>query len=182
MKCDEEFSKTILTHCDASLQVMEETKIRKVRNFGGKIGKKVCEAKDSSIKQYCVKPSLRLINLHLLQVQALLPPGEETMGSIARLLSLPVLCQEMGSETGRMVFDACRGIDTELVKETAGALAKSITAFKSFSRTALSSDETVKWLSLLATDVVSRVDQDCARNQRYPQSLSIQYTRSKNGA
>lgn len=132
--------------------VMDETEIRKVRNFGGKVGK---------------------------QVQALLPPEEVTMGSIARLLSLPVLCEKLGPATGRAVFDACRGVDEELVKETIGALVKSITAFKSFQKTSISSGEVTEWIALLATDVVARVQRDAVRNNRYPKSCNIQYTCSK---
>ena len=131
--------------------VMEKTEIRKVRNLGGKVGK---------------------------QVQALLPPGA-TMGSIARLLSLPVLCEKLGKETGKMVFDACRGMDDEPVKATLGALVKSITAFKSFQKTSIKSGEVTEWIMLLATDVVSRVHLDATRNNRYPKSCTIQYTCSK---
>lgn len=134
--------------------VMNKTQIRKVRHFGGKIGK---------------------------QVQSLLPPEEDTMGSIARLLSLPVLCNELGSETGRKVFDASRGIDSEPVKETIGALVKSITAFKSFPRTVLHSAEMSKWILLLSSDVISRVEQDSTRNNRFPKTLSIQYICSRPG-
>jgi len=131
--------------------VMEETDIRKVRNLGGKVGK---------------------------QVQALLPPGA-TMGAIARLLSLPVLCEKLGTETGKKVFDACRGMDDEPVKETVGALVKSITAFKSFHKTSITCGELMEWIALLATDVVSRVQLDATRNNRYPKSCTIQYTCSK---
>lgn len=136
-------------------QVMQETEIRKVRNLGGKIGK---------------------------QVQALLPPNEPmTMGSIARLLSLPTLTEKLGKETGKMVFDACRGMDEEPVKVTAGALVKSITAFKSFTKTSIDSRELTEWIALLATDVISRVQLDATRNNRYPKSCNIQYTCSKEG-
>jgi len=127
-------------------KVMEETKIKKVRNFGGKIGKKI---------------------------QTLLPPGEETMGSIARFLSLADLSAALGREMGQMVFDACRGEDGELVKETVGALTKSITAFKSFGP--LSFPALEKWVVLLATDIVARVELDTKRNERYPKNCNIQY-------
>ncbi len=132
--------------------VMAETEIRKVRNLGGKVGK---------------------------QVQALLPPDQTRMGSIARLLSLPFLCEKLGNETGKMVYDACLGMDEEPVKETAGALVKSITAFKSFQKISITSGELTEWIALLATDVVSRVQLDSTRNNRYPKSCTVQYTCSK---
>lgn len=133
-------------------RVMNETEIRKVRNLGGKVGK---------------------------QVLALLPPGEATtMGSIARL-SLPVLCENLGNDIGKMVYNACRGMDEEPVKETAGALVKSITAFKSFQKISINSGELTEWIALLATDVGSRVQMDSARNNRYPKSCTVQYTCSK---
>lgn len=81
-------------------KLMAETQIRKARMLGGKLGKKVL---------------------------SLLPESETTMGSIARLLSLDNLVQEIGEESGRWVFDACRGIDYEEVKATLKVLPKSIT-------------------------------------------------------
>ena len=80
--------------------VMEETQLRKARLLGGKLGKKV---------------------------QSLLPENETTMGSISRLMSLDQLEKEIGKESGRWVFDACRGIDYEEVKATLKVLPKSIT-------------------------------------------------------
>ena len=127
-------------------RLMDETPIRKCRNMGGKIGK---------------------------QVLSLLPEGEDTMGSVARLLSLHELTQRLGRETAQRVFNAARGIDDEPVLETKGALTKSITAFKSFGATYL--EDLDKWTRLLATDVVARVEQDSKRNERYPKSCNIQY-------
>ena len=77
------------------------------------------------------------------------------------------------------VSDACRGMDEEPVKETAGALVKSITAFKSFQKISITSGELTEWIALLATDVVSRVQLDSTRNNRYPKSCTVQYTCSK---
>ena len=95
------------------------------------------------------------------------------MGSIARLLSLSALSNALGKQTADMVFDACRGIDKELVKSTSSALAKSITAFKSFPRSNLAGLE--KWILLLVADLVARVELDSHRNHRYPKSCTIQY-------
>ena len=135
--------------------VMQETEIHKVRNLGGKIGQKV---------------------------QALLPAGQPTtMGSIAKLLPLAVLCEKLGKETGKMVFDASRGLNEEPVRETIGALVKSITAFKSFAKTSITSGEFMEWIMLLATEVVRRVQLDASRHNRYPRSCTIQYTFSKEG-
>jgi len=125
--------------------LMDETKIRKVRNLGGKIGK---------------------------EVQKLLPPKEDTMGSVSKLLSLDDLCQALGMQTGKMVFHLCRGIDEEPVRETKKVLVKSITAFKSFSTT---TEDYTKWISILATDVMNRILVDKERNNRYPTTCVIQY-------
>ena len=127
-------------------RLMDETPIRKCRNMGGKVGK---------------------------QVLSLLPEDEDTMGSVARLLSLHELTQLLGRETAQRAFNAARGVDGEPVLETKGALTKSITAFKSFGATYLEGLD--KWLRLLATDVVARVEQDSKRNERYPKSCNIQY-------
>ena len=129
--------------------VMNETPIRKVRNLGGKIGKSVA---------------------------ALLPEGmEPTMGNLANYLSLPEMSEVLGPETAQRVFDNARGMDEEEVKETVGALVKSITAFKSFFQASLESNDVLNWFNLLATDIVSRVQQDVQRNSRYPKSCTVQY-------
>jgi hypothetical protein len=130
-----------------------ETKIRKTRNLGGKIGKAVLE---------------------------LLPKDEDTMGSIARLLTLEHLSSCLGSETGRMVWNSSNGIDDEPVKQTKGALTKSITSFKSFS--VRSKEDLSKWVSLLSTDLLLRVDLDSSRNNRFPTVCTIQfYVRDESG-
>ncbi|KAI2499953.1 hypothetical protein MHU86_14527 [Fragilaria crotonensis] len=43
----------------------------------------------------------------------------------------------------------------------------------------MGSPEVLKWINLLAVDVVSRVQQDMDRNCRYPKSCSVQYTVSQ---
>jgi len=125
---------------------MEETELRKARNLGGKIGEKV---------------------------QKLLPADKDKLGSIARLLSLDQLASALGSETGRAVWNAARGIDEEPVRETKRALTKSITAFKSF--TVRSEEDVPKWIALLATDLFARVKADFTRNRRFPTMCTVQY-------
>lgn len=128
-------------------KVLHETPINKVRNLGGKLGRRV---------------------------QELLPPNEKKLGSVA-VLSLPTLSAALGDETARWVFDICRGVDQEKVKETEGVLVKSVTASKNFPTTAVLSEEVQRWVSLLAKDVVSRVEVDAARNERYPKNCTIHY-------
>mmetsp|Transcript_43277 Transcript_43277/g.50674 ORF Transcript_43277/g.50674 Transcript_43277/m.50674 type:complete len:453 (-) Transcript_43277:949-2307(-) len=128
-------------------EVMKITKVRKVRNFGGKVGKKVI---------------------------SMLPENKDTMASVAEILTLDSLTKTLGIDMGRWVFDACRGIDNEVVKETVGILTKSITAFKSFPKADYNS--ITKWIVLLVTDIVNRVEQDTERNCRSPKSCTIQYT------
>ncbi|KAL3941889.1 MAG: hypothetical protein SGBAC_003814, partial [Bacillariaceae sp.] len=129
--------------------LMETTKIRKVRNFGGKLGRKVTD---------------------------LLLHGKEdaTMGDLAQI-PLPVLFHHFSQETALMVFDACRGNDNEPVKETTGALVKSITAFKSFTATSVVG-EIEKWLQIISTEIVTRVARDMVRNKRYPKTCTLNYT------
>ncbi|KAL7546504.1 hypothetical protein ACHAWF_010642, partial [Thalassiosira exigua] len=137
----------------AMAKVMEETQISKTRLLGGKLGKRV---------------------------QSLLPESETTMGSVARLLPLDRLEEEIGEESGRWVFDACRGIDHEAVRATLRVLPKSITAFKSFPK--VSYPELEKWTALLARDVMKRVETDNARNNRIPKSVTVGYTMVPGGA
>jgi DNA polymerase eta len=86
--------------------LLSHTEIRKCRNFGGKLGKRVL---------------------------ALLPEGvPTTMGSIAQYLSLPELEKGLGEASlARWVYQAVRGTDTEAVVAKEQSLIKSITAFKS---------------------------------------------------
>lgn len=133
------------------------TKIKKVRHFGGKLGRQV---------------------LDVLQRQSLDPasfdPEKATMGHLQQV-PLPILQEHFSQETASFIFGACRGVDNEDVRETNGALVKSITAFKSFPATSLV-DEIQNWISLMANEVVTRVCQDSARNHRYPKTCTLNYT------
>lgn len=136
-----------VVHPRAIPHLMDVTPIRKARNMGGKMGK---------------------------VVQSLLPSEkDDRMGSIRRNLSLHNLVAALGHETGRRVFDLARGLDHEPVQKTAGALTKSITSFKSFGATNLLGMG--RWIVLLATDVVARVELDTRRNERRPKTCNIQY-------
>jgi nucleotidyltransferase/DNA polymerase involved in DNA repair len=107
-----------------------------------------------------------------LQVIALLPESEGTLGAISRLLTLDQLSTHLGESTAKMVLDLSHGIDEEQVKSTIGALPKSITSFKSFPATSEISTLD-KWLNLLASDIINRVDLDCRRNNRYPKTCTV---------
>jgi len=128
---------------------MNVTKIRKVRNLGGKIGKKVID---------------------------ILPGLEDTMGSMRRLLSPFDLENALGSpKTAKSVYDSSMGIDNDPVVATVRVLTKTITSFKSFTGAYLDSalDD---WILLLSTDVIRRVDLDTGRNNRYPKTCTISYS------
>jgi nucleotidyltransferase/DNA polymerase involved in DNA repair len=134
--------------------VMDETKISKVRNFGGKLGHQVIQAllngnKDATMGQ------LRSFSLPFMQTA--MERGEGGNGSMAQFL-----------------FEACRGIDREEVKETRGALVKSITSFKSFTATSNWNDIRT-WVDLMAAEVVTRVQNDTARYARYPKTCTLSY-------
>jgi nucleotidyltransferase/DNA polymerase involved in DNA repair len=139
--------------------LMNDTKIRKVRNFGGKLGKQV-------VAQI-------LLQTGHLQGNDPNPNHHFTMGDL-RQIPLPALQQHFSVETAQFIFDACRGIDREAVKETTGALVKSITSFKSFPSTA-HRQEIQNWLVLMATEVTTRVTKDAARHNRYPKSCTLNY-------
>eukprot|EP00548_Thalassiothrix_antarctica_P011301 CAMPEP_0194163316 /NCGR_PEP_ID=MMETSP0152-20130528/79979_1 /TAXON_ID=1049557 /ORGANISM="Thalassiothrix antarctica, Strain L6-D1" /LENGTH=345 /DNA_ID=CAMNT_0038873301 /DNA_START=9 /DNA_END=1046 /DNA_ORIENTATION=- len=96
------------------------------------------------------------------------------MGELAQV-PLPVLLHHFSSETGHFMFNSCRGVDMEEVKETTGALVKSITAFKSFTATA-NMKEIQKWLTIIANEIVTRVAKDMVRNKRYPKTCTLSYT------
>jgi hypothetical protein len=141
--------------------LMNDTKIRKVRNFGGKLGKQVVA---QLLLQKCPPPP---------QGADPNPNHNFTMGDL-RQVPLPALQQHFSVETAQFIFDVCRGIDREAVKETTGALVKSITSFKSFPSTA-HRQEIQNWLVLMATEVTTRVTKDAARHNRYPKSCTLNY-------
>ena len=139
--------------------LMAQTKVRKVRNFGGKLGKRV----------------LDLLYLHSCSKQSKVNfTDTATMSDLAQL-SLPDLQNTFSAGTAQFVFQACQGTDDEPVKETSGALVKSITAFKSFTASK-NKTEVHDWLRLLAKEITERVAQDAARNHRYPKSCTLNYT------
>lgn len=110
----------------------------------------------------------------------LLPEHEDTMGSIARFLTLNQLALTLGDDAARMVWNYANGIDQEEVKDTKDALTKSITAFKSF--TVRRREDVSKWISLLSIDLLKRVGVDSSRNNRFPTTCTVQYyLRGKNG-
>lgn len=133
--------------------VMHQTKLSAVRNFGGKLG--------------------------LAIIEQLPDNAPHTMGAVAKYFSLPQLQDKFGHDTAKMILQASRGEDNEAVEaKNSGNVVKSITAFKSLPRS-LDADiedaSLVKWLYLLVTEVVNRVEADRKRNTRYPRNCTIHY-------
>jgi DNA polymerase eta len=143
-------------------KVMAETKITKVRNFGGKLGKEVLKLLHSTTNGSTGNQDLKEL------------ANSASMADLSKI-PLPALQSSFSSETAQFIFQACQGIDNEPVNETSGALVKSITAFKSFTAT---NNATVihNWLELLANEIAERVSQDTARNHRYPKSCALNYS------
>jgi DNA polymerase eta len=153
-------------------EMLNNTKIKKCRHLGGKLGK---------------------------SVQDLLPDNvPPTVGSIARHVSLLDLQQKLGNETAEWVFDLARGIDHEKVEsktQTSAVLTKSITAFKSLNFVPIAASgnggekhsrtnghtlaEAHRWILLLAQEVVTRVERDSVRNRRYPRHCVVQYAEAQ---
>ena len=144
---------------DARLHILSTTKIRKLRHFGGKLGKRV----QSDLLQKCCQFSVEQAE-------------QATFGDL-QSIPLPLMQSALGESSGQFVFNMSRGIDEEVVQESdAGtALVKSITAFKSFPATA-SLESLKSWLQLLANEIVSRVRQDHARHKRYPKTSTLSYS------
>jgi DNA polymerase eta len=138
--------------------LMAQTQVRKVRNFGGKLGKR----------------ALELLHTHTGNHQSLEDFSSTATMSTLATVPLPVLQTAFSIETAQFVFQACQGIDHELVNETSGALVKSITAFKSFTANK-NHGEVHTWLKLLAKEITDRVTQDAARNHRYPKTCTLNY-------
>ena len=159
--------------------MLHTTPIKKCRHLGGKVGKQILSLLPPNV-----------------------PP---TLGSVVQYVSLPQLKQELHSmEMAQKIYDLVRGIDHEPVEsknpDSSAVLTKSITAFKSlrFSSTGTMASttgntvcphrennnnfadghtlpEAMKWIDLLVKEIISRVDRDTQRNERYPKNLVIQY-------
>jgi impB/mucB/samB family C-terminal domain len=88
---------------------------------------------------------------------------------------LPTLMKFFSPETAEHVFQVAQGIDNEAVKETSGALVKSITSFKSFP--AMKNVTDIRnWLVVLSQEISERVYQDTVRNHRYPKTCTLNYS------
>ena len=153
-------------------RVLSEIKITKVRNFGGKLGKTVLKLllQYQRNEQPWNKMETDVDALDRLKATA-------TMGDLNQI-PLPFLIQSksLSTESAHFVFFASQGVDHEEVKETSGALVKSITAFKSFAATKSHAEIFDRWLHLLANEIVERVARDTTRNKRYPKSCTLNYT------
>mmetsp|Transcript_2712 Transcript_2712/g.5851 ORF Transcript_2712/g.5851 Transcript_2712/m.5851 type:complete len:369 (-) Transcript_2712:1957-3063(-) len=82
----------------------------------------------------------------------------------------------LSNDSAQFVFSASQGINHEAVKNTSGALVKSITAFKSFAATKNHNEIFDRWLVVLAKEIIERVARDTVRNKRYPKSCTLNYT------
>mmetsp|Transcript_48730 Transcript_48730/g.54526 ORF Transcript_48730/g.54526 Transcript_48730/m.54526 type:complete len:736 (+) Transcript_48730:144-2351(+) len=150
-------------------EVLRSTKITKVRNFGGKLGKTVLKILLNYQKQ---QQQSNIGNINIEDLSA-----TSTMEDLIQI-PLPFLLQSklLSEEAAHFVFQACRGIENEAVKETTGALVKSITAFKSFPATKSHTDIFDMWLKVLSKEIIERVARDTARNNRYPKTCTLNYT------
>lgn len=144
--------------------VLKSIKVKKVRNFGGKLGKKISNILIQYQKQQ-----------HHFDCSAI-QAEDFTMADLNQI-PLPFLLQsELSEEQAHFVFQAGNGIDHEAVKETTRALVKSITAFKSFPATKSHTEIFDIWLKVLSKEIIERVEIDTARNKRYPKSCTLNYT------
>ena len=128
--------------------LLHRTDIRKCRNLGGKLGKRV---------------------------QSLLPPNvPTTVGSLSRYVSLATLTNDLKlpATTARWLLEYVRGIDPEAVQQE--SVVKTITAFKNLSRRPPLPD-CASWFHLLVQEIVTRVERDTSCHHRYPRFYQVQY-------
>eukprot|EP00934_Nitzschia_sp_Nitz4_P005780 Nitzschia sp. Nitz4//scaffold378_size14206//9654//11729//NITZ4_008951-RA/size14206-processed-gene-0.16-mRNA-1//-1//CDS//3329549699//5770//frame0 len=150
-----------LLNPDQFTTVLQKTKLTKVRHFGGKLGSQLVKLLQSRRNK---EPRSSV---------ATSSDATYYMGDL-QPFSLAFLEERFSPSTAVLIFHSCRGIDHEPVRETSGALVKSITAFKSFAAT--SCPTTIEsWITLLATELVTRIKQDTARNRRVPKTCTLSY-------
>jgi nucleotidyltransferase/DNA polymerase involved in DNA repair len=152
--------------------ILRSTKITKVRNFGGKLGKNVLAILLKHMKQQQQQQQSNISNITIEDLSATATMADLNQIPLLVLLQSKLLSQE----TAHFVFQASQGIDHEAVKNTTGALVKSITAFKTFPATRSHADIFDMWLKMLSKEIIGRVAQDTARNNRYPKSCTLNYT------
>lgn len=85
-------------------------------------------------------------------------------------LSESALCQKFGDKDGKFIHRICRGIDDEPVK--LNMTPKSILAFKSFSPEH-TREGLERWVKLLCTDLLKRMEVDQQTNHRRPKGLCV---------
>jgi DNA polymerase eta len=81
------------------------------------------------------------------------------------------LIRLFGAETGKLVWDRCRGIDETPIVES--YLPKSINTFKNVSASCETEAQLREWLHKLSKQLAERVVSDHAANHRWPQKLSF---------
>jgi DNA polymerase eta len=143
--------------------VLSETKMKKVRNFGGALGNEVLSMLSNLRREEGGKEQ----SFDELKISVMM--------NDVRVISLPTLMRFFSQETAEHIFHAAQGIDNEPVKETSKALVKSITAFKSFP--AMKNVTDIRnWIVVLANEIAERVTQDAVRNNRYPKTCTLNYS------
>ncbi|NWU99312.1 POLH polymerase, partial [Upupa epops] len=124
-------------------QLFSQLPVSNIRNLGGKLGTAITE------------------NL-----------GAEYMGQLTQF-SETELQTHFGDKTGSWLYDLCRGIEDEPVKNR--YLPQSIGCSKNFpGRTALATQKEVQhWLLQLALELESRLTKDRSQNQRVAKQLMV---------
>ena len=163
-------------------RMLHTTPIKKCRNLGGKVGKQIL-----SLLPPNVPPTLGSVVQYVS-----LPQMKQGLASI-----------EMAQRIYDLVRGIDHEPVESKTPDSSAVLTKSITAFKSlrFSTTTTTTGtsatagppphhhdddrngfanghtlvEAMKWIELLVKEIVSRVDRDTQRNERYPKNLVIQY-------
>lgn len=136
-------------------QFLSEFKFTKIRMLGGKLGDEIAATFGTDT------------------VKDLLP------------ISIEMLKQKLGDETGSWVYQSIRGIDTSEVNSR--TLIKSMLSAKSFRPSINTYEQAVRWLRIFVSDIYSRlVEEGVLENRRRPKTINLHYrhggqTRSRQG-
>lgn len=136
-------------------QFLSEFKFTKIRNLGGKLGDHVVATFNSDT------------------VKDLLP------------ISMEILKQKLGDDTGTWVYQTIRGIDFSEVNSRTQI--KSMLSAKSFRPSINTYEQAVRWLRIFVADIFSRlVEEGVLENKRRPKTINLHHrqggqTRSRQG-
>lgn len=148
---------------------------KRVASFNKPNGQTLCPK--SQCSQFLASvplTSMRLLGAKLgQQLLELLPRtgSDPTPADVSNYLSLAFLQEELGSDTGAWVWNYCQGIDDDPVKPRTERM--SLVSAKQFGQNPQDRVGVNRWIRVLASELMDRIEEEVQENQRVPSSLVL---------